>query len=30
MKALDFSTKNLDNQRQVVEEEVRVNVLNQP
>jgi zinc protease len=30
MKALDFSAKNLDNQRQVVEEEVRVNVLNQP
>src|SRR6201994_298876 len=30
MKALDFSTKNLDNQRQVVEEEVRVNVLNRP
>jgi zinc protease len=30
MKALDFSVKNLDNQRQVVEEEVRVNVLNQP
>ncbi|MGB8536696.1 MAG: pitrilysin family protein [Acidobacteriaceae bacterium] len=30
MNALDFSTKNLDNQRQVVEEEVRVNVLNQP
>ncbi len=30
MKTLDFSTKNLDNQRQVVEEEVRVNVLNQP
>jgi zinc protease len=30
MKTLDFSQKNLDNQRQVVEEEVRVNVLNQP
>ncbi len=30
MKDLDFSQKNLDNQRQVVEEEVRVNVLNQP
>ena len=30
MKTLDFSTKNLDNQRSVVEEEVRVNVLNQP
>ncbi len=30
MKTLDFSPKNLDNQRQVVEEEVRVNVLNQP
>jgi zinc protease len=30
MKTLDFSTKNLDNQRNVVEEEVRVNVLNQP
>jgi zinc protease len=30
MKALDFSVKNLDNQRNVVEEEVRVNVLNQP
>jgi zinc protease len=30
MKALDFSQKNLDNQRQVVEEEVRVNVLNRP
>jgi len=30
MKALDFSPQNLDNQRQVVEEEVRVNVLNQP
>jgi predicted Zn-dependent peptidase len=30
LKTLDFSTKNLDNQRQVVEEEVRVNVLNQP
>ncbi len=30
MKTLDFSTKNLDNQRSVVEEEVRVNVINQP
>jgi len=30
MTTLDFSTKNLDNQRAVVEEEVRVNVLNQP
>ena len=30
MKTLDFSTKNLDNQRSVVEEEVRVNVLNAP
>jgi predicted Zn-dependent peptidase len=30
MKTLDFSDKNLDNQRKVVEEEVRVNVLNQP
>jgi zinc protease len=30
MKDLDFSQKNLDNQRNVVEEEVRVNVLNQP
>jgi predicted Zn-dependent peptidase len=30
MKTLDFSTRNLDNQRKVVEEEVRVNVLNQP
>src|SRR6202142_2316394 len=30
MKTLDFSLKNLDNQRNVVEEEVRVNVLNQP
>jgi zinc protease len=30
MKTLDFSTKNLDNQRSVVEEEVRVNVMNQP
>ena len=29
MKMLDFSVKNLDNQRSVVEEEVRVNVLNQ-
>jgi predicted Zn-dependent peptidase len=30
MKTLDFSTKNLENQRQVVEEEVRVNVMNRP
>jgi predicted Zn-dependent peptidase len=30
MKTLDFSPKNLENQRNVVEEEVRVNVLNQP
>jgi zinc protease len=30
MKTLDFSPANLDNQRQVVQEEVRVNVLNQP
>jgi zinc protease len=30
MKTLDFSIANLDNQRKVVEEEVRVNVLNQP
>ncbi len=30
MKTLDFSSENLDNQRKVVEEEVRVNVLNQP
>ncbi len=30
LKTLDFSTKNLDNQRNVVEEEVRVNVLNRP
>ncbi len=30
MKTLDFSDKNLENQRNVVEEEVRVNVLNQP
>jgi len=30
MKTLDFSQKNLDNQRAVVEEEVRVNVMNQP
>ena len=30
MKDLDFSKRNLDNQRKVVEEEVRVNVLNQP
>jgi zinc protease len=29
MKTLDFSQKNLDNQRAVVEEEVRVNVMNQ-
>jgi predicted Zn-dependent peptidase len=28
MKTLDFSPKNLENQRNVVEEEVRVNVLN--
>ena len=28
MRTLDFSTKNLENQRQVVEEEVRVKVLN--
>jgi zinc protease len=30
MKALDFSPKNLENQRNVVEEEARVNVLNRP
>ena len=30
MKTLDFSTKNLENQRKVVEEEVRVNVMNRP
>jgi zinc protease len=30
MKMLDFSNKNLENQRNVVEEEVRVNVMNQP
>jgi predicted Zn-dependent peptidase len=30
LKTLDFSNKNLDNQRKVVEEEVRVNVLNRP
>jgi len=30
MKTLDFSPQNLDNQRSVVQEEVRVNVLNQP
>jgi zinc protease len=30
LKTLDFSTKNLENQRNVVEEEVRVNVLNRP
>ena len=30
MKTLDFSEKNLENQRNVVEEEVRVNVLNTP
>ena len=30
MKTLDFSVKDLDNQRNVVEEEVRVNVLDQP
>jgi predicted Zn-dependent peptidase len=30
MKTLDFSPANLENQRKVVEEEVRVNVLNQP
>jgi predicted Zn-dependent peptidase len=30
LKTLDFSPANLENQRNVVEEEVRVNVLNQP
>src|SRR3954454_15508369 len=30
MKTLDFSPANLENQRKVVEEEVRMNVLNQP
>lgn len=30
LKTLDFSTKNLENQRNVVEEEVRVNVMNRP
>ena len=30
LKTLDFSASNLENQRKVVEEEVRVNVLNQP
>jgi len=30
MNTLDFSSDNLENQRKVVEEEVRVNVLNQP
>jgi len=30
MRTLDFSEKNLENQRNVVEEEVRVNVMNQP
>lgn len=30
MKTLDFSVKNLENQRNVVEEEVRVNVMNRP
>jgi predicted Zn-dependent peptidase len=30
IKTLDFSVKNLENQRNVVEEEVRVNVLNRP
>jgi zinc protease len=30
MKTLDFAPANLENQRKVVEEEVRVNVLNQP
>jgi zinc protease len=30
MKTLDFSPANLENQRKVVEEEVRVNVMNQP
>jgi predicted Zn-dependent peptidase len=30
LKTLDFSPENLENQRKVVEEEVRVNMLNQP
>jgi len=30
LKTLDFSVKNLENQRKVVEEEVRVNVMNRP
>jgi zinc protease len=30
LKTLDFSPKNLENQRNVVEEEVRVNVMNRP
>ena len=30
MKTLDFSTTNLETQRYVIEEEVRVNVMNQP
>jgi predicted Zn-dependent peptidase len=30
LKTLDFSNKNLENQRNVVEEEVRVNVMNRP
>jgi len=30
MKTLDFSPRNLENQRNVVEEEVRVNVINRP
>ena len=30
MKTLDFSSRNLDNQREVVKEEIRVNVKNQP
>jgi predicted Zn-dependent peptidase len=30
LKTLDFVTENLENQRKVVEEEVRVNMLNQP
>ena len=30
MKTLDFSAKNLDNQQNVVKEEIRVNVKNQP
>jgi predicted Zn-dependent peptidase len=30
LKTLDFSLENLDNQRKVVEEEVRVNMLNRP